>query len=309
VHRKAGADQRWELALFLSNGAAYFREFEASDAEAARVTATMVIGLLLGPALEQLGPAAIAPPIPAPRTGPPATPITAPPPPRVEFGVAIAGGLLTGFGAPRDVDSLAAGTIGALVAARLRRGATFGIELRTATRARLDYVLGRFGVLPHAGYTWRLGHAEIQLTGFASIERWILRRDGAAAALDTLVPEQSGSPWLFGGGARVAPGYRIDRGRLRARLGLYTALSGAAMARGGVARISVPDADGLPLRGFRVGGFEWSLGLDVMLWIPSRIGTRNATGSSRTDHRHDASKPSMGNLRRARDRRVHQPVG
>ncbi len=164
-------------------------------------------------------------------------------------------------------------------------------------------------MLTGAGYTWRLGHAEIQLTGFASIERWILRRDGAAAALDTLASEQSASPWLLGGGARLAPGYRVDRGRLRARVGLFTACSGAAMARGGVARISVPDADGLPLGGFRVGGFEWSLGLDVMFWIPSRIGTRNAMGSSRTDDRHDAPKPAMGIRRRARDRRVHKPVG
>lgn len=310
VHPSAGATDRWELALFLSNGAAYFRGFEASDAEAARVTATMVIGLLHGPALAQLGPATPAPPAvtrapiePRPAVEPPA------PAPRVELGIAIAGGLLTGFGAPRDVDGLAAGTIAALVVARLRRGATVGLELRAAPRARLDYVLGRFGVLPHAGYTWRLGHAEIQLTAFASIERWILRRDGAAASLDTLAADASGSPWVLGGGARLAPGYRLDRGRLHARVGLFTALSGAAMARGGAARISVPDADGLPIAGFRVGGFEWAVGFDVMVWIPSRAERRNAAGSSRTDDRHDTSKSSMGGRRRPRDRRVHEPVG
>lgn len=310
VHPRADAKDRWELALFLSNGAAYFREFEASDAEAARVTATMVIGLLHGPALAQLGPAAAAPPAvePAP-TEAPALGEPPPPPPRVELGVAIAGGLLAGFGAPRDVDALAAGTVAVLVAARLRRGATFAIELRAAPRARLDYVLGRFGVLPHAGYTWRRGHAELQLTAFASIERWILRRDGGAAALDTLVPEESGSPWLLGAGARLAPGYRIERGRLHARVGVFTALSGAAMARGGVARISVPDANGLPIPGFRVGGFEWALGFDVMFWLPSRHTPRNAGRSSRTDHRHDASMSSMGSRPRARGRRVHQPVG
>jgi hypothetical protein len=271
LHRDGDAPQRWSLAVVLSNGDAYHRSFEAEAADAERIAATTTIALLYGwtlanplpstpTAATTTSPAVAATPV---AITPPPRPPRRPPPPRDELGIALDGGTLQGFGPPRDNDGLAAGLVGLAARARLRRGVIVALGLRAATRTRFDYTLVRGGIVPRAGYGWRFGRIELALEGQLSIERWWLLRRGHLAAIDTRVGPEEASPWVLGAGARFAPGYRFVRGRDALRIAAFTSVGGASMILGGVANIAVPNTTGSAVDAFRVGGFEWAIGLEL----------------------------------------------
>lgn len=273
LHPDGEIANRWSLAVVLSNGDAYHRSFDAEPGDVERVAATTTIALLHGwtlanpqPATATAKPTVTPPPTsptPPPSTTPPPIVRPPPPPPRHELGLAIEGGPMLGLGPPKRNDGLAAGVAALTVFARLRRGPSFAVQVRTASRTRFDYALVRAGAVARAGYTWRFDALDVALEGQLSLEKWWITRGVHSASLDTRIGAEAASQDVIGAAARVAVGRRFVRGRDALRVSGFTSLGGAGMLRGGIGNVQVRGPSGLATDAFRVGGFEWTMGLEL----------------------------------------------
>ncbi len=286
VHLKAGTSTTWDVSLIRRNGDAYFRQVDARAEDAARVIATTIVSLLHGISAGTIAPDATHVPTP-PVTGPvesptpaptPALPPVAPRPPSGPWlGVALHGGVVVGLAAPSDVHPLAAGGGGLGFEIRTERGAYASIDLRVAARVRDEHTLLRMRFAGAGGYAWRRGEFELVSAAFVAAEPWWLTHRAGRVDVHRRTSDESVSPWLVGGGLRIAPGWVRDVGaRTQLRLGVRVELSGAAMPRGNVGRILVVDDRGALVPAFRLGGLELGGGLEFSVRVRATPGSAAA---------------------------------
>lgn len=272
----------WELTLILSDGRAWYRTIASEPDQAARTAASALANLLaaieedaLVPDAEDVAlpselaelaePDALpepAPPPPDPVPVPPRDPPASNDAPLVERPAAfeispyLAGAGLIGL-VPAPGLRAVAGELGAL--GRLRSGVAIEIALRVAGRQAAPLGLGRIRGSVGVGYSARTGSFEVPIIAAATLESWWVREEGRRVELD--------APVLLGGALRLAPGGRVELGRVDLRIGASLELGVAVEPRG-----SVPSVRLDPAAEPRVwiGGVELAAGLVVGSWIPVR---------------------------------------
>jgi hypothetical protein len=258
------------VRLVLSDARAYVRVIDSSADLRARELATAVANLVAGIEEDDLPPDErdVALPAvlePAPPREPEPRPQVAVPVPRYELGIAGGADVLLGLGPPPPAGFAAAGAH-ARVDARLRSGALLGLALRGLGHRRLGYGLTRLRIAIEGGYAWRRGAFELATTVGATVEPWLVTRDGGIPELARRRPVDV----ALGGLVRIAPAWRREtRGGRSIRLAPFIELAGSALpARdGGVARLRVQEQ--MRVRElFRVGGLELALGLELGVWLP-----------------------------------------
>lgn len=213
-------------------------------------------------------------PVPEPPASNPvvARPAPPPPPPPLELGIGVVPTVAIGLGEPDDADRFV-GAGGALALwLRHRTGLLVGAEVRMlGRRLPLDTSSLRTRLGPALGYAWRTGSFELAATAAFGVEPWSVRAGGQRSALD----DSDGAPRrrrpLLGGSLSIVPAHRFERSGVAVRIGprLELSASSAIGDRGRVAALLVDDAGRLRTVG-RLGGFELGLGLDVVVWIPTR---------------------------------------
>ena len=210
------------------------------------------------------GPSPRRPVAPAPATDPPEAAAQRSPP-TLELGVALAGGVVLGLGAPPAGAGLAGGGGGLRIDLKLRRGLLLGAGFRGLVRLHEGLALGRFRGALGLGYLLRRGAFELAAQAGPTLETWQVSEHGQPVTYTT--SSASGASLLLGGLARAALGGRVTRARVSARIGGYVELAGSARGNGRVPQIA--REPGLaPV--FVLGGAELSLGVEVELWFVLR---------------------------------------
>jgi len=220
------------------------------------------------------GPSSAVASVPGPSPRRPVAPATAtdPPeaaaqrsPPTLELGVALAGGVVLGLGAPPAGAGLAGGGGGLRIDLKLRRGLLLGAGFRGLVRLHEGLALGRFRGALGLGYLLRRGAFELAAQAGPTLETWQVSEHGQPVTYTT--SSASGASLLLGGLARAALGGRLTRARVSARIGGYVELAASARGNGRVPQIA--REPGLaPV--FVLGGAELSLGVEVELWFVLR---------------------------------------
>lgn len=265
--------ERASVRLLLSDGRAYARVIEAPSSARAREIAATIANLLAGieegaiaPTQEHVPiPEALRPVAVAPKTQPPKR-VTPTPPPRVEWGIAVAGAAIVGAGPP-EPQGFAAGGGELRGEARWRRGPTLGLAVRASGNRSHGYGLLRVRIAPTFGWAWRAGAFELHTIAMLTVEPWMLLPGGD-------VPDEDGpTSALLGGALRFEPTGRIALARDRSlRIGPFVEIAGSAIpsASGGVARLRRRDDAGELHDLFRAGGLEIAVGLVIGPWVPAR---------------------------------------
>lgn len=273
VHPKAPEASTWSVTVILSDGRAFFRVVDAPVDTAARVIATSLANLVVAAEAGTVEADATRelPPLgdePGPPPAKPVAPIVAaapPPSPVTELGLGLHGAVVAGFGPPADTDALVGGAGGLDLAVRLPIGFAIAIGARPVSRTHGDHRIVRVRATLGAGYVWRRDAFELAALGYVLVEPWELRRSGQR---EHPAATRGMSPVLVGGGALLSPGYRVRfRSGDSLRIGVRAELSGSAMPGAGVGRIAAANASGALEPLFRLGGFELSAGLELVLWL------------------------------------------
>lgn len=279
----AAGDVAFALTIVVSDGRAFDRRVSVGpdDRETVRLLASTVANLLL--AVEAGSVVADRGDVPLPVAAPaaacacecpaaPACPVATPdhgpreplsPAPRVELGPSLALVTVLGLGAPASADRFAAAGVGVGVHARLRRGAFFIAELRTAGRGEAaGNRLVRQRVALGAGYQLRRGAWSLDASLSGTLEPWWFR----GAPIDP-APRP-----LWGVVARLAPSLRhahLGGGPMGLTLGPVIELGTSAQLTDGSARIGLVTVDDgrSVLSRTRVGGLELATGLAATLWF------------------------------------------
>lgn len=302
IEVRRGDGEAIALRVILSDGRAYLRALEASDAEAPRVCAGALASLLpaieeatavpdaedvpLPPALRgeplpleampaseagtELAPEPQAEPEPEPEPRPIAAPVEPAPadaPPRLELGPTVGVGGIIGAGRRAAGWRGAVGHLG--VDLRGRRPWIAGVDLRFGSLAVADLRLSRLRVALAGGVVLRQGAFEAPIVAILSLEPWWFGQVPTDMAPTS--SEDDGPRPLLGAGLRVTPSYTAPLGeRARIRLGARFEVSAAGEPRGG--RLRAPlvrdAATGATRAG--LGGPELTVGVDLTLWLAPR---------------------------------------
>lgn len=189
--------------------------------------------------------------------------------PTLELGVALTGDVLFGLGAPTRGAGLGGGGGGVRIDLKLRRNLLLGAGFRGLVRVKDGLALGRFRGALGVGYLLRRGAFELATQLGPTLETWQVSEGGEPVTYTTT--SSSGPSLLLGGLVRAAPGGRVQRRRVSARVGGYVELAGSVRSSGRVPQIA-REAGLAPV--FVPGGAELSLGVEVELWFVLRRGRR-----------------------------------
>lgn len=277
-------DDGWSLALILADGRGYYRDVASHDGgEPARLIASTLSNLIASVEEDALVADAQNVVVPDERPveaepAPPQTPaspdVSAPvkarvvpavPPPPPELGITLRGLALWPVGPPEPTGFSGGGaelSVSVLRPGGLVFGGTFG----GLGRAVRGYGLGRLRLAAFAGYGLRRDRFELASTAGVSAQPWFVRGPDGSQSLRTSQDDRAVSV-LWGGFVQLSPGVLIDGNGVRVRLGPTARLSGSATTQGGggIARVLRETEDG-PEALFRLGGLEFTTGLDVTLW-------------------------------------------
>ncbi|MCH9681208.1 MAG: hypothetical protein K0V04_07240 [Deltaproteobacteria bacterium] len=279
------------LTIVVSDGRAFDRQIETDpdEEETTRVLASTVANLLIaieagtieadrGDVPLPIVAAPVCPTCecPAPVTCPvvePTPPKKAPPapiPPAIQLGPVVIPTMTVGLGAPIEADRFAGAGATVGLHARLRRGAFFGVEVRTIGRGEaLGTQLVRFRGAVGAGYRLRRGAWSLGASLWGTVEPWRIR--GA--------PIDPPPAPMWGLAARIQPAlvHNARGGRpLALTIGPTFELGMSGMLDGQGAQVGLVSStfDGREFTRMRVGGLEFSTGLSATLWFglprPSR---------------------------------------
>ena len=208
-------------------------------------------------------------------TPPPVCEAESPAPPRpvplLELGVVMAPGVVLGLGQPIHTDRFAGigGELG--VALRHRSGALVELDARFVGRPLADVarlLRGRFALA--AGYAWRWHDSfELAAAGAFTVEPWSVRASGDRAGFADPSGSRRVQRPLLGGALRLSAGHLFETTRgVKVRVGPRLELGASSAPGDGGRVVELLDQSLRPIG--RIGGIELSLGLDVVVWIPSR---------------------------------------
>ncbi len=191
----------------------------------------------------------------------------------LEFGISLGTGALFGTAPPQAGWRGSVGHLGLNL--RLAKGVLAGFEIRLGGGRSSDFRVLRLRSALAIGYVLRRRAFEAPIAALVTVEPWWLRSSYDSrlpASIDDGTPPRP----LLGLGLRIAPGYSFAfAGGLNLRIGarLEAALSGEP--RRGLRRpLLLHPSTGSPA--ITLGGLEFSGGLELTLWLPTRSANRRS---------------------------------
>jgi hypothetical protein len=266
------------LQFIVSDGRAYRRSIESTEADAARAIASTIANTVAAIEAGRVEPEATGVPLPTPpakettqtkpEPAPPETPpppaktIAPPPPPQplAWIGIGLGGVAAFGVGPPSDVQGFVGGGGLGLFRFLHRTGATAALQVRGLAMPRDGVLLSRLRISASGGWVWRPNRFDLVTEAGVTVEPiWI------ASSFELAPPTgaaRSPAP-LVGGRLAVSPGYTVwSRDRTALRLGLELDLAESVEARSPTGAVQI-------LRGptpfMRAGGFEIAIAIALEL--------------------------------------------
>lgn len=283
------------VTVIMGDGRVFVRSAPAPEGarprDAARLVATVLAAIAdetlaplperaLSPALAREVPLVEVPPAPTvelpPATSPedpvltnlPEEPARPPPRPPLRLGLGADFTTGLGLGVPAAPAGLAGLGGGLQVSVRGGRPWLVVLGLRALGRGAGEFALTRLRVSAGAGVHVRKDIFDLRAAASVHIEPWIVSREGRRVRADAGLP----APVLLGGALRLTPAI-VPRRVPWLSIGAFAELAASASPTGSAVQIALREPAGDTLL-FTFGGLEFSVGLQLDLWLTLRRAAR-----------------------------------